>query len=191
MNWWRRQPVPSINSIRRRIPSLSRWRPVASGHAKDPALSNRLRYQKLPKPSRATARDHRPASSAGRSPTPRPTRVRLTRPDRMFGLFLYRLWPRCLDAVVIVKPETVIAWHRKGFRAFWEWKSRPRRRGRPPLPAAVRTLIRRIAREGTVRLKFEALSNRLIVAGNHRVSALSLLLILSGSENLPIRSARR
>ena len=74
----------------------------------------------------------------------RPARVRLTRLDRMFWLFLYRLWPRCLDAVVIVKPETVIAWHRKGFRAFWAWKSRPRRRGRPPVPAEVRTLIRRI-----------------------------------------------
>ena len=45
----------------------------------------------------------------------RPARVRLTRLDRIFWLFLYRLWPRCLDAVVIVKPETVIAWHRKGF----------------------------------------------------------------------------
>ena len=77
----------------------------------------------------------------------RPVRVRLTRLDRMFWLFLYRLWPRCLDAVVIVKPETVIVWHRKGFRAFWTWKSRPRRRGRPPLPGAVRTLIRRMTRE--------------------------------------------
>ena len=60
----------------------------------------------------------------------RPARVRLTRLDRMFWLFLYRLWPRCLDAVVIVKPETVIAWDRKGFRAFWTWKSRPQRKGR-------------------------------------------------------------
>ncbi len=57
----------------------------------------------------------------------RPARVRLTRLDRIIWLLLYRLWPRCLDAVVIVKPETVIAWHRKGFRAFWTWKSRPRR----------------------------------------------------------------
>ena len=77
----------------------------------------------------------------------RPTRVRLTRLDRTLWLFLYRLWPRCLDAVVIVKPETVVAWHRKGFRAFWTWKSRPRRRGRPPVPAEIRTLIRRMTRE--------------------------------------------
>ncbi len=77
----------------------------------------------------------------------RPARVRLTRLDRIIWLLLYRLWPRCLDAVVIVKPETVIAWHRKGFRALWAWKSRPRRRGRPPVPGEVRTLIRRITRE--------------------------------------------
>ena len=44
----------------------------------------------------------------------RPARVRLTRLDRILWLLLYRLWPRCLDAVVIVKPETVIAWHHKG-----------------------------------------------------------------------------
>jgi hypothetical protein len=77
----------------------------------------------------------------------RPARVRLTRLDRILWLLLYRLWPRCLDAVVIVKPETVIAWHYKGFRAFWAWKSRPRRRGRPAVPAEVRTLIRRMTRE--------------------------------------------
>ena len=77
----------------------------------------------------------------------RPARVRLTRLDRIIWLLLYRLWPRCLDAVVIVKPETVIAWHHKGFGALWAWKSRPRRRGRPPVPGEVRTLIRRITRE--------------------------------------------
>ncbi len=77
----------------------------------------------------------------------RPARVKLTRPDRILWLLLYRLRPRCLDAVVIVKPETVIAWHHKGFRAFWAWRSRPRRRGRPPVPAEVKTLIRRMTRE--------------------------------------------
>jgi len=77
----------------------------------------------------------------------RPARVRLTRLDRILWLLIYRVWPRCLDAVVIVKPETVIAWHHKGFRAFWAWRSRPRRRGRPPVRAEVRTLIRRMTRE--------------------------------------------
>ncbi len=98
----------------------------------------------------------------------RPTRVRLTRLDRIFWVFLYRLWPRCLDAVVIVKPETVIAWHRKGFRAFWAWKSRPRRRGRPPVPAEVRTLIRRMTREnplwGAPRLHGELLKLGIVIS---------------------------
>jgi putative transposase len=77
----------------------------------------------------------------------RPARVRLSRLDRVFWILLYRLWPCCLDAVVIVKPETVIAWHRRGFRAFWSWKSRPRKIGRPLVPADVRGLIHRMCRE--------------------------------------------
>ena len=46
------------------------------------------------------------------------------------------------DALVVVKPETLIRWHRKGFRLFWRWKSKPS--GRPPLPAEIRALIRTI-----------------------------------------------
>ncbi len=75
------------------------------------------------------------------------TRMRLSRLDRTFWVLLYRIWPRCLDAVVIVKPETVIRWHRKGFRLFWTWRSRPRGRGRPPVPADIKNLIRRMSRE--------------------------------------------
>ncbi len=43
--------------------------------------------------------------------------------DRVFWVFLSRLWPRWKDALVIVKPETVVSWHRQGFRLFWKWKS--------------------------------------------------------------------
>ena len=68
----------------------------------------------------------------------RATRLRLTRMDRLFSVWLYRVWPDCLNAVVIVKQETVIRWHRRGFRLFRTWKSRPRRRGRPPVPREVR-----------------------------------------------------
>ncbi len=75
------------------------------------------------------------------------SRPRLTSADRLFWVWLYRLWPCCLDAVVIVKPETVIRWHRRGFRLFWRWKSRPRRRGRPRTALEVRDLIRRMSRE--------------------------------------------
>ena len=57
------------------------------------------------------------------------------------------LWSRMFDwrnALMIVKPETLMGWHRKGFRLFWHWKSRP---GRPPLPQEIRELIVRMARE--------------------------------------------
>ncbi len=80
----------------------------------------------------------------------RTTQSRLTRIDRFFWVWLYRLWPGCLDVVVIVKPDTVIRWHRRGFRLFWTWKSRPRRRGRPPVPQEVRVLIRRMSRENAL-----------------------------------------
>ena len=49
--------------------------------------------------------------------------------------------------LVIVKPETVIGWHRKGFRLYWSWKSRRRKGGRPPIPCDVRALISRMSRE--------------------------------------------
>lgn len=71
----------------------------------------------------------------------RPLRPRLTRADRLLWTCLSRVWHRWHAALVIVRPETVIAWHRRGFRLFWTWKSR-RRMGRPPVPLEVRTLIR-------------------------------------------------
>ncbi len=77
----------------------------------------------------------------------RTTRIRLTHFDRFIWVWLYRVWPGCLDAVVIVQPETVIRWHRRGFRLFWRWKSRPRLKGRPPAPQEVKQLIRRMSRE--------------------------------------------
>ena len=51
--------------------------------------------------------------------SPRPL---LRRADRLFWVLLSRLWPAWREALVIVKPETVIAWHRKGFRLLWTWK---------------------------------------------------------------------
>jgi hypothetical protein len=68
-------------------------------------------------------------------------RVRLTRLDRFLWVWLSRTWPEWRRALVIVKPETVIAWHRQGFRLFWTWKSR-HRTGRPGVPDDVRALIR-------------------------------------------------
>ena len=64
--------------------------------------------------------------------------------DRMVFICLYRIAPRILDALTIVEPETVIRWHRAGFRSFWRWKSR-RRAGRPSIPPEIRRLIREMS----------------------------------------------
>ena len=61
--------------------------------------------------------------------------------DRLIFAGLYRIAPNVLNALVIVKPETVIGWHRAGFRLFWKWKSRSRG-GRPKVPLEIRQLIR-------------------------------------------------
>ena len=68
-------------------------------------------------------------------------RLRLTRVDRLLWVWLSRVWCHWRAELVIVKPETVIAWRRRGFRLFWTWKSRGRT-GRPTVPHEVRTLIR-------------------------------------------------
>jgi transposase InsO family protein len=61
--------------------------------------------------------------------------------DRLVFVGLYRLAPGIVDALAIVRPETVVRWHRAGFRSFWRWKSR-RRGGRPSVPLEFRKLIR-------------------------------------------------
>jgi len=71
-------------------------------------------------------------------------RPKLNRSDRAFWVALSRLWPRWQSALMIVKPSTVIGWHRKGFALYWRWKSR-RRGGRPCKDAEIRTLIRQMA----------------------------------------------
>jgi hypothetical protein len=74
-------------------------------------------------------------------------RLRLTAVDRWFWVMLRRLWSRWAAALVIVKPETVIQWHRAGFRRYWTWLSRRGRRGRPRAKQNVRMLIGRMATE--------------------------------------------
>src|SRR6202011_2570026 len=71
----------------------------------------------------------------------RPGRPRLFTIDRLLWVWLYRLWPRCLDTMVLVKPATVIQWHRQGFRLYWRWRSRS---GRPSVDREVRDLIRQM-----------------------------------------------
>jgi hypothetical protein len=70
-----------------------------------------------------------------------PKRLVFSNCDRFVFTCLYRLVPGILNTLVIVKPETVIRWHRAGFRLFWRWKSRSRA-GRPKVPLEIRQLIR-------------------------------------------------
>jgi putative transposase len=74
---------------------------------------------------------------------PRPT---LNRLDRFFWTTLRRCWPRWADVLIIVKPETVVGWHRAGFRLYWRWRSRSRG-GRPKISGEIRELIQRLAEE--------------------------------------------
>jgi transposase InsO family protein len=66
--------------------------------------------------------------------------------DRVFWTALRKIWAGWKDVLIIVKPETVVGWHRAGFRLFWRWRSR-RRDGRPRVAAELRILIRRLAQE--------------------------------------------
>jgi hypothetical protein len=74
------------------------------------------------------------------------SRVRLWNVDRLLLVWLYRIFPSILNAITVVKPETVLGWHRHGFGAYWHWKS-GRRGGRPRIDHEVRALIRRMSRE--------------------------------------------
>ena len=73
-------------------------------------------------------------------------RLRITQVDRGFWVLLSRVWSGWKEILVIVQPETVIRWHRQGFRLYWRSISK-RGPGRPPIPAEVQALIRRFANE--------------------------------------------
>ena len=73
-------------------------------------------------------------------------RPQLSRLDRIFWVALRRCWSRWTEVLHIVKPETVVRWHRAGFRLYWRWRSRPGG-GRPKIAEDVRILIRRLATE--------------------------------------------
>ncbi len=68
------------------------------------------------------------------------SRVRLRNIDRLIFAWMYRLFPSILNAITMVKPETVIRWHRRGFRAYWRWQSR-QRGGRPRIDREIHDLI--------------------------------------------------
>ena len=70
------------------------------------------------------------------------SRPRLTDADRLFWVLLSRIWSDWRASLHVVQPETVLRWHRQGFRYYWRWKSR--RRGRPKIDPEVRTMIRKM-----------------------------------------------
>ena len=69
-----------------------------------------------------------------------PRRLHLRWANRALFIWLYRRCPRVLDVITIVRPETIVRWHRMGFAAYWRWKSRPLG-GRPQIGKEVRDLI--------------------------------------------------
>src|SRR5580693_6598120 len=75
-----------------------------------------------------------------------PGRAQLTNQDRWFFIQLYCWFPTILKALTIIRPETLVRWHRAGFRCYWRWKSRPQG-GRPQIDTELRRLVRRMSVE--------------------------------------------
>src|ERR671931_1666254 len=75
----------------------------------------------------------------------RQPRPRLTQVDRIFWVLISRLWANWRHSLQVVRPETVVGWHRQGFRRYWAWRSR-RRHGRLMIRTELRDLIRRMSR---------------------------------------------
>ena len=73
-------------------------------------------------------------------------RVRLTNHDRWFFIQLYRWFPSILQVLPIIRPETLVRWHRAGFRRYWRWKSNERG-GRPRIESELRAMIRQMSTE--------------------------------------------
>lgn len=96
-------------------------------------------------------------------------RPRVQGSDRLLWGMFFRRWAGWRSTLVVLHPDTVMRWHREGWRSYWRWKSRSERGGRPPIDAEVRDLIIRIAREnprwGAVRVRGE------LIALGHDVSA--------------------
>ncbi len=70
--------------------------------------------------------------------------------DRLLWVWISRIWPAWRSALIIVKPETVLAWHRKGFRLFWTWKCRRGKSGRPGISREIRELIRTMSKTNSL-----------------------------------------
>jgi len=73
--------------------------------------------------------------------------MRFHRRERLFWVLLYRCWPGCLQTLRLFQPDTLVRWHRKGFRFYWRWKSCRGQDGRPAIDQEVRELIRTMSRD--------------------------------------------
>jgi putative transposase len=82
--------------------------------------------------------------------TQKPKRLVLKPSDRCLWVWLSQLWSEWRSALIIVRPDTVIGWHRQGFRWYWSWKVRHGKPGRPLVPKDTRDLIRRMSRENPI-----------------------------------------
>jgi transposase InsO family protein len=91
--------------------------------------------------ARLGLRNHHAAASVERAAPQRSVEAEAGATDRLLFVLLYGLFPSALNAIAIVQPETIIRWHRTGFRLYWRWKSRSRG-GRPKVPMEIRRLIR-------------------------------------------------
>ena len=97
----------------------------------------------------AGGRDCLPAPSAEPVAAPASRQATAHAADRLLFVWLYRLVPSLVNAAVIIQPDTIVRWHRAGFRFYWRWKSRSRG-GRPKVAAEVRSLIRRMSLENSL-----------------------------------------
>ena len=75
----------------------------------------------------------------------RPKRISFTNLDRFIFTTLYRLWPKIVGSIAIVRPKTLVRWHRQGFRLYWRWKCGGKG-GRPKVPQVLRELIREMSK---------------------------------------------
>src|SRR3981189_2758459 len=99
-------------------------------------LSFRLRSRGYLEPEVGALRHHGAVLRRQRS-----GRLRLFCADRLLWVWLYRIWPRALHAMVLVKPATGVRWHRRGFQLYWRWRSRSPQIGRPNTSLEIRRLI--------------------------------------------------
>ena len=77
-------------------------------------------------------------------------RPRLKKTDRVFWVLLSQIWGDWANTLTLVKPDTVVRWHRKGFKLYWTWKSRRNGHGRPAVPSEVLQLIRRMSQTNSL-----------------------------------------